>query len=263
MAAASTVAAIAAVVAIAAGGTTAACSSFSSEGTSPDLASEAGSDACADGSCVSLDGCAGKILYVRPNGDDANNGCDSALPKKTIGSAISTLRILSRVDFEVRVCKGEYRENGLTLDFPVKLFGGYECSTGIREASYGYPTFGAANESVLAVTDGGNATSTITATLVGKPVDAVVVDGLRIRAPSHSTLHTTAVNVAVGASATFSNDVIEGASTGARTTGVFLDRGRPSSSRTIASRAAAELLRRSQGSASSEAPRSTPIKRVR
>src|SRR5262245_14566031 len=85
------------------------------------------------------------VLYVSASrGNDANSGCSTGNPKHSIGAALSALTLDTR---EVHVCRGEYMEPGIALTLP--LYGGYDCTTWQRTATYGYPSFDGTNETVL------------------------------------------------------------------------------------------------------------------
>jgi uncharacterized protein DUF1565 len=83
-------------------------------------------------------------LYVSPDGDDAETGCDPMAPKRTIGSALDAARA-STIVAAIHVCAGTYDE-ALLLDVPVDLLGGYACASWSQTTAYGYPTFDAAND---------------------------------------------------------------------------------------------------------------------
>jgi len=139
---------------------------------------------CESSACVP--GCAGRVVYVSTSGSDANDGCQRDKPKRTIGGAIALVRTIGAVAHSIHVCRGIYAETALTLDYPVSIFGGYECSTWERVPEYGFPKFDRTNESVIV--DGASPATGVTLKIAGTTItDAVVVDGVTLRPAAAAT----------------------------------------------------------------------------
>lgn len=159
-------------------------------------------------------------LYVSPLGNDANPGCESAAPKKTVAAAIDAARSSSAVT-AIWICKGTYDE-ALTLDVPVNLLGGHSCTTWSRTPTYGHPSFDATNETVL-----GTAALPQALHVTGANV-ASIIDGLTI-AGAKSGLHGSALRISSNAAPVVSNCVIQGGGThgtdGDGSVGLLVDSG--------------------------------------
>jgi hypothetical protein len=160
---------------------------------------------CESGKCVP--GCVGKIVYVSTGGNDADDGCLPDKPKRTIGGALAFVRTISAVGHEIHVCRGTYAEAALTLDYPVSLLGGYECSTWTRVADYGFPKFDRTNETILQ--DAAPATG-ITLKVVGSAItSAVLIDGVTLL-PAATAPTTVGLSVSDGAKPHVENVVVGG-----------------------------------------------------
>lgn len=157
------------------------------------------SDSTSVGSCT--------ILYVSPNGDDTSSGCASDKPKRTIGSALAGARSSQNVA-EIRACTGTYDEV-VSLDLPVSLRGGWDCSGWKRTATYGFPTFDGTNETII----GGSAVPHALH-LTGASVGAAsLIDGLTVQgAIANSSSDGVALRIALGATPVVENCRILGGS---------------------------------------------------
>jgi hypothetical protein len=90
---------------------------------------------CSAATCVP--GCAGAIIYVSNGGNDANDGCTLQTAKKTISAAIGYAASLRALGHSIHVCHGTYAEGPLTLNYPVDILGGYDCTSGARTSVAG------------------------------------------------------------------------------------------------------------------------------
>ncbi|MEJ7729295.1 MAG: hypothetical protein WKG00_08770 [Polyangiaceae bacterium] len=168
---------------------------------------------CDGGVCP---GCAGKIVYVSTSGDDASDGCTAAAPKKTVSGALGYVKTVGAIDHEIRVCKGTYSETQIVVDYPVKLMGGYECTSWKRTPTYGFPAFDEANDTRLekaAPYPGATATVVVRGAEVGPDV---VIDGFTVVGAVESRSDSAGVLIEEGARPTLSNDVILGGAGPAR-----------------------------------------------
>jgi hypothetical protein len=157
-------------------------------------------------------GCAGKVVYVATSGNDASDGCTSAAPKRTVSGAIGYVKTVGAIDHEIHVCGGTYSEPQIVVGYPVRLMGGYECTTWERLDKYGYPTFDDANETRLENTApiaGATATLVVRGRDVGRDV---VIDGLTILGTEDSGTDSFGVLIEDGASPTLTNNVVLGGS---------------------------------------------------
>ena len=171
--------------------------------------------------------CAGPTLYVSVStGSDANPGCASGAPKKTIAAALAAASVTPTIT-EIDVCKGTYNETPLALAAVASLKGGFSCTTWTRTATYGYPTFDGTNVTVIqnAAASVAGATLDVTGSSI---TSAVVVDGFSILGPTSGTTSNAASAIICtgGASPTLSNNELSGGSltapTGIASTGVFV-----------------------------------------
>ncbi len=160
---------------------------------------------CKAGACEA--GCPDRVLYVAPTGDDLNTGCFQNAPRKTIGATIALARNLGMIGHEVHVCQGTYTEAGLSLDYPLSLRGGYDCTSWTRASTFGMAGgFDQGRETILAHDGGAGATLSIR----GSGVDAqVLVDGFTIRG-GDGNQGGGAVLVSTGAAPRLSDDQIAG-----------------------------------------------------
>jgi hypothetical protein len=147
------------------------------------------------------------VLYVSNTGDDKQTGCDSALPRRTIASALATLDS-QKTGGEVRVCAGMYKEPPLQIQSPISLRGGFACDTWQRTTNFGYPMFDGENSVTLQCLDN-NADATLT--LYGNGVGrSVIVDGLIVNGPNPGTQKGSGIFVRKGASPQISDNQILG-----------------------------------------------------
>jgi hypothetical protein len=151
------------------------------------------------------------IVYVSPTGNDSATGCDPTLPRKTIDSAVQYATSLGGAR-AVHVCKGTYAETALTVNAPVSLGGGYDCTSWKRTSTFGYPQFDGVNETVIQ--NGDYAASPVTL-LVSGPVitSAQVVDGLTVEGSATGNAGSTAMVVSDAANPLVTNDKVEGGAT--------------------------------------------------
>ncbi len=151
----------------------------------------------------------GHIVYVSPSGNDMATGLDPAHPKKTVTMGLAAAKVLPGLP-EVHVCKGTYTEDGVLVDFDVKLKGAYDCASWTQTATYGYPHPDGVDLTLLASPD---TTAQEAALVVTGPVTHMtVIDGFAITGPPTTSAHTDGVRVTGSASPTLSNDVIAGGS---------------------------------------------------
>jgi hypothetical protein len=171
----------------------------------------------------------GSVVYVSPNGDDANDGTDQAKPKKTIASALSRAKTILAGP-EVHVCKGTYSETSLSLTQTLSLRGSYDCTIWQQTATYGYPSFDKVN---LTVIENANPSLQAATLLISGTVTAsALVDGFSIAGAANSAGTTYGVEVTGQASPVLKNDAIAGgAGTGASgkpgSVGVSIEGGSP------------------------------------
>ncbi|WP_394822706.1 right-handed parallel beta-helix repeat-containing protein [Pendulispora albinea] len=162
---------------------------------------------CKAGSCEP--GCPAGVLYVSNAGDDHNYGCAQTAPRKTIGATLGLARALGMKNHEIHVCAGTFRENGLAIDHPVSLRGGYDCTTWTRTEGYGMAGgFDGVNQTILEHVEAGGATLGIRGASVGPQVR---VDGLTIRGGQFAQ-GGGAVLLSSGAAPVLANNVIAGGS---------------------------------------------------
>jgi hypothetical protein len=171
-----------------------------------------GGDAGHGGECdpAVCPGCPDQILYVSGSGDDANDGCTPDTPKQTVRGAIAYVKTVGAIGHEIRVCRGTYSEAQIVVDYPVRLMGGYECTTWKQTPTYGYPTFDTTNETVL-VNAAPAADATATLAVRGAQVGAdVVIDGFTVEGTQESGDNSVGVLIEDGARPTLSNNVVRG-----------------------------------------------------
>lgn len=177
-----------------------------------------GYDGSGNGGTGNSDGSAGNdggdggivcdVVYVSPRGNDGDDGCTTATPKKTIGAAVLLAKTLVTVN-EIHVCAGTFDEP-VTLDTPVDLKGGYDCGTWNRTATYGYPTFDAVHETLV----GGSQLPAAVVVTGATIASAVEIDGLTILgAKSKSAQDGVALRIGQAAAPVVSNCRIVGGAT--------------------------------------------------
>jgi hypothetical protein len=110
-------------------------------------------------------------------GSDTNSGLSPAAPKKTLVAAIAAAIALD-AGAEVHACAGTYAETALDLNGAVSLRGAYDCATWTRTATFGYPTFDHANDTI--VENANPAVQSGTLDVSGTVPSSSVVDGLTI-----------------------------------------------------------------------------------
>lgn len=100
-----------------------ACGSSYSDGTNPPgPPADAGGDA-------SPPLCTGGAIHVSPSrGDDLNDGCDPAKPKKTLNSALGEVQAKNAAGTEIRTCVETLRER-VVVAYPASIIGGFDCTT--------------------------------------------------------------------------------------------------------------------------------------
>jgi hypothetical protein len=165
---------------------------------------------------VQVEAAVGGIVYVSPNGADANTGLSQLSPKRTIASALAEARTLPGLP-EVHVCAGDYSETKLLISQDVVLEGAYDCATWTRTASYGFPTFDGANTTTIdnaAVTE-----QTATLVVTGAVTSGTLVDGFVIAGGTSQSLNVLGIHIASGASPLLKNDFVAGGSGAGGTTG--------------------------------------------
>jgi Protein of unknown function (DUF1565) len=122
-----------------------------------------------------------KVIYVSADGLAGNDGLSRDKPIKTITGAIAYAASGKLVGHEIHVCQGTYRENELTLSYPVALRGGYNCASWARGDSFGFAgKFADSNKTIVESEARGVGNTTLTVTLRDA---TVVIDGLVLRGP--------------------------------------------------------------------------------
>jgi hypothetical protein len=161
--------------------------------------------------------CPGRVVYVSADtGNDANTGCVPCAPKRTIASALAQLQASGPADAgagadagpppEVHVCAGTYNETSLVIRTPVSLLGGYDCAGWTRTATYGWPSFDGAQESVIQNAQYASQASTLVVTA------PALVDGFTVRGAVEATSMSAALEVRAPLGVIVSNDHIVGGS---------------------------------------------------
>jgi hypothetical protein len=158
------------------------------------------------------------VIYVSPAGSDANTGCVQSAPKATIGAAVGYVKTAALTGIEIHVCKGDYPEHTLTIDYPVTLRGGFECALWKRSDPFGWQgfdtmsaraiDFGATNESII---DAGDAVAALD--INGAAVtSAVEIEGFTIK--GRATGGGQAVTIRDHAAPKLVNDTVTGPAAG-------------------------------------------------
>lgn len=158
-----------------------------------------GAEASAD---VEAGACA--VVHVSSDGgDDANDGCSSAAPKKTIAAALNV------AGAEVHVCRGTYRETNLQMARPVSLRGGYDCQSWRRDDGFGRKG-GFESPNVTQIETPDLASPFASLTIAGEKIGReVIVDGLRVVGRDGAE-GSTALSVIEGAKPTLADLQIVG-----------------------------------------------------
>ena len=200
----------------------AACDSYS-EGAPPPP--EPGIDA---GHTANGPLCTGGAIHVSASsGNDANEGCDPAKPKKTLVSALGHAQAKKAVGTEIRTCVETIRER-VVVAFPASIIGGFDCATwapGPPDAKTTIEAPPDAIEALIALGGPDYGTTRLERLrFVGAARSAGAVTGLRVKdgaAPDDrnfsvaggSTQEGIAVAVAIeNASPTLEDGIIEGGS---------------------------------------------------
>jgi hypothetical protein len=175
-----------------------------------------------DGGLDSCGGCSGGILYVATTGADTNDGCSSAAPKATLQAAADQVAS-SDLSQRIEVCKGTYTASTTVVTKSVQMYGGYDCSSWTRTATYGAPSFDGVNETILAASSDGSGDGAAITFNTSSVTRAAVLDGFTVQGAPYGSIigDSYAVLDTTGASPTLTNDKIIGSSGNvARTVGV-------------------------------------------
>ena len=109
-------------------------------------------------------------------GNDESDGCSPSAPMRTIQAAIDRVTSDAKTGSAIAVCAGSY-DGPVTVDFPVSLRGGYDCSTWSRPDDYGYPEFADASRTTITNPEGSGATLVVSSPVIDASVS---IDGFRI-----------------------------------------------------------------------------------
>jgi Protein of unknown function (DUF1565) len=101
------------------------------------------------------------VLYVSFDGKDTSPGTQ-VLPFRTIGGALASVLTDKKFGAEIRVCKGTYAETKLVIRAPVKLLGGFNCSSWTRAAGFPNPLAEDPNETRIENAAPDQSTTTLT-----------------------------------------------------------------------------------------------------
>jgi len=182
-------------VAVLLGWLVAACSSYGDSPAAPAPANDGGTGDAG----VSI--CTENVLYVATTGDDANDGCDKAKPKRTLTSALGSVQARGAANAEIRTCAETFRER-VVLAYPASIVGGFACGTW---------TPGAGRTGIEAPDD--REAETLIA--FGASVQPTVrLEHLRIVGPSRTTGYVSALRVKDGAAPLVKDAELVGGSTG-------------------------------------------------
>lgn len=144
--------------------------------------------------------CDPSVLYVSSSGDDANDGCDSAKPRKTVTSAIGYAIAKNGGRAEIRLCAETLRER-VVVGSATSLVGGFDCKSWAPGA--GRTTIEAPSADVVeTVITFGAAVGTDTR-----------LEHLRIVGPKRASGEVASLRVIGGASPTIRDSEIEGGTT--------------------------------------------------
>lgn len=171
-----------------------ACESSCSESARP--AGDAGVEGAVPGVCDR------SVLYVSSRGDDTNDGCDPAKPRRTVTSALGYAQAKSGGKAEIRTCVETLRER-VVLAGPASLIGGFDCATWSPGA--GRTTFEAPSGDVVE-----------TMIAFGAPVGTEArMEHLRIVGPTRAAGEVSALRFTGGSSPSVKDVEVEGGTTGA------------------------------------------------
>lgn len=166
-----------------------------------------GDTGVADAARTCATGCGGCILYVSNGGNDGNDGCTPATPRRTIVSAIVTVKTDHLVDHEIEVCNGMYAEK-VAIDFaPVRVLGGFDCATWKREPLDPRSNPAGMHTQILAPVTGALSVVGFSSSAVTKDV---LFEGFHVTGAATPTDSTTAIGVVGGATPTLHANLIEG-----------------------------------------------------
>ncbi|HVJ89939.1 MAG TPA: DUF1565 domain-containing protein [Labilithrix sp.] len=195
---------------------------------SPDLSTDSDNcgscgNKCAAGSVCEASacrlGCPDRVMFVSVEGNDGNDGCSQSAPLRTLSGAIALAATRRLERHELHVCRGTYEEDGLELDYPVSIRGGYNCASWTRGDRFGKAgKFDDINTTKLSLPP--TATSTMTLTVTGTAITSdVLLDGLTVEGRGAGTDGSIALVVKDGASPTLTELAIRGGKTSASGTG--------------------------------------------
>ena len=165
--------------------------------------------ACVSGTCEP--GCPNRTFFVATYGDDEADGCTPDTAKATLPAALERAKQLLARDHEIHVAEGLYAIHGVVwTDYPVSILGGYDETTWMRSAAYGYDTFDGENETILRLDnpEQGNLTQTLSIG-IHEP-GTLRVDGLTIEGPGFRDSIAVDVIAGEGAQLILSNNKIVG-----------------------------------------------------
>jgi hypothetical protein len=120
------------VAALVTSGIVGACSSYNEDPQAPQTGDASAPDGGADAIVIEPPS---DVFYVSPNGSDTADGRAPSTAFLTVRQSLLVAQGLKNP--EVRVCKGVYAENDLSLGAKITLQGGYACDTWTRAASFG------------------------------------------------------------------------------------------------------------------------------
>lgn len=181
-------------VVVALGLLVAACSSYGDTPAAP----APGNDGGTNDAGVSI--CTENVLYVATTGDDANDGCDKAKPKRTLTSALGAAQAKGAANAEIRTCVETFRER-VVLAYPASIVGGFECGTWTPGAG----------RTALEAPDDKEVETLIAFGASVQPTGKL--EHLRIVAPTRSSGFVSAVRVKDGAAPTLKDDELVGGAT--------------------------------------------------
>lgn len=157
--------------------------------------------------------CAARILYVSPLGDDKNDGCTQAAPKKTLAATLGYAAAAKLGGYAIQMCAGTYREPALRLTMPISIRGGYDCQTWQRDANFGKA--GAfETTSVTRIENGDYAAKKETFIVSGAAITKdVVLEGLTFVGADTGTVGSVALHIEEGATPVVTDSEILGGGT--------------------------------------------------
>jgi hypothetical protein len=162
---------------------------------------------------ASMIACPGNVWYVSASlGDDAFDGCTPCAPKASIQAALDAIDA-TQPDagaVAVHVCAGTYPEVGLTLDRPVSVEGGYDCSAWTRPSDYGFPNFG--TTTTTTIVNGNPLSDATTMSITTGATAGTLIDGFTIEGASVTSNATSGISIDGDAAPIVSNCKIAGGS---------------------------------------------------